>query len=248
MARALAGIALWLVAAGASAAERLPEVPCGGAGFPVAAAFGAPPAVQVVARGEAGRRWPPPACAGWQGDGFRMLVALSGHVRAAGGADDLLARFGAVSRLPEQRVRTDERLVTAAHALDAPKGAPRGDFTPDELRAAPRFYSESGTFASSAVAYRLEVREATADRLVVAIENVGPMRKLVFDLFDPGELQSLFVLQRDAGDVWTYYHLMRTREGASALTEGHEASYANRALALFRHYAGASETPVTWWR
>jgi hypothetical protein len=89
---------------------------------------------------------------------------------------------------------------------------------------------------------------------VVAIENVDVMRRLMFDLFDPGELQSLFVLERDTGresaggDVWTYYHLMRTRDGASALTEGHDAAYANRALALFRHYAGDAAAPVTWWR
>jgi hypothetical protein len=98
------------------------------------------------------------------------------------------------------------------------------------------------------VTQRLQVREATPDRVVVAIENVDPMRKLMFDLFDPGELQSLFVLEREPDDVWTYYHLMRTRDGASALTEGHAASYANRALALFRHYAGDSAVPVTWWR
>jgi hypothetical protein len=249
----VAAFSAGLSVAASAAGERLPEPPCGSAAWPAPAALGAPPAVAVVARGERALRWRPPACAGWEGDGFRMVVALAGRITVPGGADAVLARFGAVSRLPEQRVRGDERLVTAAHALDAPKGPSRGDFAPAELRTAPRFFSEAGTFASSAVTHRLQVREASADRIVIAIENVDAMRKLMFDLFDPGELQSLFVLERDreggsGGDVWTYYHLMRTREGASALTEGHDASYANRALALFRLYAGAAETPVTWWR
>jgi hypothetical protein len=247
-------VLLLVLASGAVAVERLPMPPCGAAAWPPAAALGAPPAVDVVARGGQALRWPPPACAGWEGDGFRMVVALSGRLTIAGGADAVLARFGAVSQLPAQRVRAGERLVTEAHALAAPKGAPRGDFAPDELRAAPRFFSETGTFASGAVTYRLQVREADPDRVVIAIENVDPMRKMMFDLFDPGELQSLFVLERDAGeknggsdDVWTYYHLLRTRESASALTEGHAAAYANRALALFRHYAGDAEIPVAWW-
>jgi hypothetical protein len=241
---------LLLSMGGAGAVEHLPQPPCGAAAWPQPAALGAPPAVEVLARGGQPVRWRPPACAGWEGDGFRMVVALSGRIVLPGGADAVLARFGAVSRLPEQRVRADERLVTEAHALAAPRGAARGDFAPDELRAAARFFSETGTFASGAVTYRLQVREARADRVVIAIENVDPMRKMMFDLFNPGELQSLFVLERDpgAGDVWTYYHLMRTRDGASALTEGHDAAYANRALALFRHYAGDAAVPVTWWR
>ncbi|MBV8165873.1 MAG: hypothetical protein JO021_03700 [Alphaproteobacteria bacterium] len=177
-----------------------------------------------------------------------MVVALSGRIVLPGGADAALARFGAVSRLPAQRVRGDEALVTEAHALAAPGGPARGDFSPEELRGAPRFYSESGTFASNAVTYRLQVREAGADRVVIAIENVDAMRRMMFGLFDPGELQSLFVLEREHGDVWTYYHLLRTRDGASALTEGHDAAYANRALALFRFYAGDAAVPVTWWR
>jgi len=75
------------------------------------------------------------------------------------------------------------------------------------------------------------------------------MRKMMFELFDPASCSRCSCSSATPrGDVWTYYHLMRTRDGASALTEGHDAAYANRALALFRHYAGNAAVPVTWWR
>jgi len=200
--------------------------------------------------------WPPPACTGWQGDGFRMLVGLAGRFRLAGGPDEVLARFGAVSRLAGMRywsVSTEkwQPLVTEAHALDGPNGARRPDFSAAELRAGARFLSETGSFTSGAVTYRLELREATAERLVVTVENTTVMHHLLINLFDPGELQSLYVLEHESGDVWTYYALTRTRETANVLTEGHAASYVNRAMAMFRNYAGdgaEAETPVAWWR
>jgi hypothetical protein len=240
-----AGLALW---AGALRADSLPLPPCGAPAVPAPAALAAAPAVQVEAKRNADSRWTPPACTGWHADGFRMLVALSGRFRLVGGANAALARFGAVSHLTGLRywsVSTNQwqPLVTEAHALDGPRGAQRPDFSPAELRAGPQFSSETGSFTSGAVIYRVEVREATDARLVITVENVTPMRRLMIDLFDPGELQSLYVLEREADDIWTYYSL--------TLTEGHDASYANRALALFQHYAGgagAAALPVAWWR
>jgi hypothetical protein len=246
-----AGVAL---ATGSASADRLPEPPCGASAWPAPAALDTPPAVAVAMRGGRDLRWPPPPCAGWQGDDFRMLVALAGRFRIQGGVEALLERLGAVSRLPEIRFwsvsgRAWKPLVIEAHALDGARGARRQDFSPDELRGAARFFSETGSFTSGAVTYRMTVREATAARLVVVVENVGVVRRLLVDLFDPGELQSLYVLEREGPDVWTYYSLTRTRDTASALTEGHQASYVNRAMALFRHYAGyGADVSVAWWR
>jgi hypothetical protein len=251
MALGAAGVVL---AAGSVRAERLPEAPCGAAARPAPAAVDAAPAVTLVARAGRDVRWAPPACTGWQGDGFRMLVALAGRFRFGGDGDTLLARFGAVSRLTEVdywSITTGawKRLVTEAHALDGARGARRADFAADELRRTPGFFSEISGFVTSAVTYRVTVREATNDRLVVVVENTSAMRELMVDLFDPGELQSLYVLERESPAVWTYYSLTRTRDTASALTEGHAASYVNRAMALFRHHAGdGADLSVTWWR
>ncbi|MBV8165874.1 MAG: hypothetical protein JO021_03705, partial [Alphaproteobacteria bacterium] len=55
---------LVIVSSGAGAVERLPQPPCGAAAWPQPAALGAPPAVEVLARGDQPVRWRPPACAG----------------------------------------------------------------------------------------------------------------------------------------------------------------------------------------
>jgi hypothetical protein len=239
-------------------ADPMPQPPCGGApAVPALAALDEPPSVQVVAAGERAARWPSPTCTGWHGDGYRMLVALAGRFRLAETEDALLARFGAVSRLADTRywsvsTKRWQKLVTQAQALDGPTGAPRGDFSAAELRSGARYFSETGTFTSGPVTYRIELREATDTRLVIAVENVGVMSRLMINLFDPGELQTLYVIERGSGDVWSYYSLTRTRETASVLTAGHDASYVNRAMALFAHFAGgvadSTPLPVAWWR
>jgi hypothetical protein len=52
-----------------------------------------------------------------------------------------------------------------------------------------------------------------------------------------GSAISLFLQQAGPG-VWGYYSLAATKVGASALTGGHEASFINRAAALYEHFAG----------
>jgi hypothetical protein len=88
------------------------------------------------------------------------------------------------------------------------------------------------------VVYRLRVRETAPDRLVVETENVSSVRYLLLPLAGPGDLQALYFLERRSANEWGYYSLARTGAGTSSLTEGHEASYVNRAVALFRHLAG----------
>ena len=85
----------------------------------------------------------------------------------------------------------------------------------------------------------MRVLESGPDRIVVATENVTPIRLTVVTLFQPGALQTVQVLQRLAPGSWGYYGLSRTTEdGTSTLAAGHPASYVNRAAALFRFVAG----------
>ena len=57
-------------------------------------------------------------------------------------------------------------------------------------------------------------------------------------LAGPGDLQWLYFLERRSPDESACSSLARTGAGANSLTQGHEASYVNRAAALFRHFAG----------
>ena len=91
---------------------------------------------------------------------------------------------------------------------------------------------------SGTAVYRMRVAEASADRLVVEVENVSIMRYLFVTLFHPGEMQSVYFLDRESENVWRYYSIARTGRGASRLATGHETSSINRAVAFYRFLAG----------
>jgi hypothetical protein len=214
-----------------------------------AAAPDAAPAVVQVWQAGQGPRWTPPACTGWAagpGQGFRTLVALAGRIQLVGSADQALDRFGAISLLRGVRYWSTSDgawrpLVSSASALDAPDlGRRRADFTAAELRSGrDAYFVQHDSRSSGDVVYRMRVLEGGADRIVVATENVSPVRLMVVTLFQPGALQAVHILQRLSPTSWGYYGLSRTTEdGSSSLAGGHEASYVNRAAALYRFVAG----------
>lgn len=176
-----------------------------------------------------------------------MLVAVAGSFSAGGSSDDLLKRFGAISGLEgvqywsvtEGGWRT---LITHATALEGPDLArPRKDFTVAEMKVgSDRYFAQSDNRASRDVLYRMQVRQAGPDRLVIAIENMSAVRRLLIPLFEPGDLQSVHYLERKGPGVWTYYGLAWARENVPVLRMP-EASYANRALALYRHFTGTPD-------
>jgi hypothetical protein len=119
---------------------------------------------------------------------------------------------------------------------------PRGDFSVAEMRARRDLYFyQNDTRPTGGAVYRIRVHEVERDRLVVAVENVTAVKLLLVTLFAPGTLQSVYFLDRLSPDegVWGYYSLTRNAAPmASSLVGGHEASYLNRAVALYRHVAG----------
>ena len=64
------------------------------------------------------------------------------------------------------------------------------------------------------------------------------MRYSFVTLFHPGEMQSIYFLDRESADVWRYYSIARTGRNASRLAAGHESSSINRAVAFYRSLAG----------
>jgi hypothetical protein len=61
---------------------------------------------------------------------------------------------------------------------------------------------------------------------------------LFVTLFHPGEVQSIYFLDRESDNVWRYYSIARTGRNTSRLTTGHESSSINRAVAFYRSLAG----------
>ncbi|MFM2041969.1 MAG: hypothetical protein RLY86_545 [Pseudomonadota bacterium] len=218
----------------------------------------APPVLRLWTKD---KHWRPPACTGWGDPGFQVLMDLAGTIRGPGEMGALLDRLGAISTMEGLRYWSTRRkrwevLITDAAALSGPAAdLRRADFTAGELTAgAPVHFVQEDNRSGETMVYRLTLREVTADRLVVAVDNVTPAAKLIFTMADPGSLQALHILERlpgspnaDAaagapGGLWSYRMLSRTSLGASSLFAGRTPSLANRAMALYRFVAGIPDT------
>jgi hypothetical protein len=132
-----------------------------------------------------------------------------------------------------------QTLIVSAHALTGPQPSRRRqDFTLGEMTQGKVFYLEQTDNLSGASTYRMRIAEASADRLVFDVENVGAIRYLFLTLFDPGQMQWIYFLDRESEDVWRYYGIVRTGRNASRLATEHESSSINRAVAFYRTLAG----------
>jgi hypothetical protein len=215
-----------------SAAADLPGVPC--AGKPALPPYSDPVSVRTWSTADL-QGWTPPACLRWPRSRFRLVVALAGRFSHQGGADSLLARFGAVSALSGLRYWsvTDK----AWRVLITRAGSRSGhDFTAQEMkRGTDLLFEEEDSRSSGAVSYRMRVLESTPDRIVIETENVSPVKAFLMTLFPPGSLRASYVLERQAPGTWGFYGISATGAEASVLAS---ASYINRAAALYRHFIG----------
>lgn len=241
---AIAMLALGIAAMPARAADASPRLPCGAAPLPAMAEPGAAPNVLALS-GKPAQDWQPPGCTGWTTAGFDVVVAVAGSFRLDGEIDELLARVGAVSAKKGVRYwsTTDKAwhpLVTEAYALsDADPAHKRADFTPAQLtKGQSMYYAQSDNRSAGKTVYRERVLAADRDRLVMSSENLTPVKKMMLTLFDAGDLQAVYFIERRAPGVWGFYSLTRTRMASSMLPTGGEASYINRAVAVYRHIAG----------
>lgn len=170
-----------------------------------------------------------------------MIVSVAGSFENAGGARGILTRFGEVSKLLLVRYwsTTDQQwrpLVLAATALTTrDSGQPRNDFTDAELLSGQDVYfSQRDSRGAGEVVYRMRVRESTPARLVIETENVTAVRWLTMTLLKPGGLRASYFFRERSRGVWAYHSLTRIAEG-SWLIAGHDSSYINRVVALYRY-------------
>ena len=188
--------------------------------------------------GKAAREWLAAGCTGWTTSGFDVLVAVAGSFRHEGEIDELLARIGAISAKSNVRYwSTTEKswrpLVTEAFALSGPDAAlKRADFSAAQFtKGQSLHFAQSDNRSSGKTVYRDRVLVSDRDRLVFASENLTPVKKMMLTLFDAGDMQAIYFLERRAPGVWNFYSLTRTRMASSLLPTGGDASYINRAVA-----------------
>ena len=227
-------------------AQSGPQPPCGMDPVPAYPALDNSPAVQFWSESTFGHDWKPPACTGWSEVGFSTLVTTVARFRYASGAEGLLRRIGAISELEGMRYWSTthkqwQTLIVDSHAVTAARpNQPRQDFAPDEMQEGKVLYLEQADNLSGAANYRMHIAEVSADRLVFDVENVSTMRYFLFTLFHPGEMQSIYFLDRESESVWRYYSIARMGPNASRLAAGpgHAASSINRAVAFYRSLVG----------
>jgi hypothetical protein len=249
--RVLLAITLAFALAGGAAAGQDPVPPCVGANpYPDFAPVDAPPAVQVISRNDLAA-WKPAPCIGWEAKDDGVLVALAGSFHFNRTTDELLKRFGAISSLKNLQYWsvTDggwQTLITSASALDSPDGGhSRGDFTLAVMKSGKDLYfAQQDNRTSEEVVYRMKVSDLSADGFTVAVENVTPVRSFMLTLFDPGDLQSVHFVKRESPGVFRFYGLAFAGESLASSLALPEASYVNRALALYGHLSGTKVAPV----
>jgi hypothetical protein len=232
-----------------------PQPPCGGEELiPPFPGLDDAAIVKSWSKPDLGRDWKPPACTGWAVAGFTTLVTIAARFRSRSEAEGLLRHIGAISEFAGMRYwsTTHKRwqtLIVDAQALtDLQSGQRREDFTSDEMREGRVFYFEQVDNLSGKGIYRMHIVEASKDRLVFDIENVSTMRYHFIPIFHPGEMQSIYFLDRESDDVWRYYSIVRTGKNANGLIAGNEASSVNRAVAFYRYLVGIptdQEPPAT---
>ena len=221
-----------------------PQPPCGAEPIPPYPSLDASVFVESWSVPNFGRDWRPPACTGWTEVGFTTLVTTVARFRYASEAEGLLRHIGAISERAGVRYWSTthkqwQTLVVDAYAVtDSQSGQRREDFRPDEMKAGKELYFEQADNLSGKAVYRMHIAEASADRVVFDIQNVSTMRYFFLTIFHPGDVQSIYFLDRESDGVWRYYSIVRTGRGANRRLTGNESSSINRAVAFYRHLAG----------
>ncbi len=225
-------------------AQSGPQPPCGEDPVPPYPGLDHSPIVKFWSASDFGQDWKPPACTSWAAAGFATLVTTVARFRYASGAEGLLRHIGAKSQLAGMRYwsTTHKRWQTLiVDAYASPSAQPtqrRKDFTPDEMQEGTVLYFEQVDNLSGKAIYRMHITKSSEDRLVFDVENVSIIRYFSVTLFHPGEVQSIYFLNRESANVWRYYSIARTGRNASRLATGHESSSINRAIAFYRSLVG----------
>jgi hypothetical protein len=182
---------------------------------------------------------------GWTTRQASLLVAGAGRFRQGGDIEHLLQRLATVSNLMTIRYWSVSRerwnnLVEQSYALrNKDPHSRRADFSPAELRPGnDLYYWQNGSNRLEKAVYRLQLLTRQADRVVFEVENVSPVRLFFVTLFQPGDLQVQYVLERESATVWRYYSLFRASGGINLLVDRYKRSYMNRTAAMFRYLAG----------
>ena len=221
-----------------------PRLPCGVEATPAYPAVNEAPIAKSWREAELGRAWKPSECAHWTEAGFTSLITVSARFSYNRESTALLGRLGAISERAGIRYwsTTHQRwqtLIVEAHALtNGQDGQRRADFGAEEMKAGNTLYFEQADNLTGKATYRMQIAESSASRIVFKVENVSTMRFAFIPVLHPGDMQSIYFLDREAEGVWRYYGMVRTGVNANKRIAANEASAINRSVAFYRFIAG----------
>jgi hypothetical protein len=251
MAKTLAGVrgswlllAVALTSAVAMASDRAAQPGCMSSGVPpVYAPLNAPPLAQATRVSDGGT---PPAGASCfeKSDSAATWITVASTIRTSNSANAFIERFGSISTLSTVRYWsvTEKKwrpMVTSASAITgANSRLPRADYSRADLVAGEdRYYSVTDSRSGRAVAYRLRLLQSQPTDLLMETANVDAIRQWGITVYAPGGLHTLYFLKKQSPDVWDYYSITRILPD-TFLAAGHDKSFINRAVALYRHIVG----------
>ena len=203
--------------------QLVPQPPCGADPIPPYPGLNDLAIVKSWFKSDFGPDWKPPACTGWAEVGFTTLVTIAARFPHTSESGGLLRHIGAISELAGMRYwsithQQWRTLIVDAYALTGSQsGQWREDSSSDEMKEGKVPYFEQVDNLSGKAIYRMHIVEASASRLVFDVENVSTMRYFFIPILHPGELQSMYFLDRESDNVWRYYSIVRTGKYANGL-------------------------------
>jgi hypothetical protein len=196
--------------------------------------------------------WSPPDCTGWPAGPTKVLLAAAGRFELDTDSAELVARLTRIAALTDlvywsASRETWRKLFEEAVALSGPdEDMRRADFTANDFVPGADLHhwlEEDNPVAG--VVYRMYVHERTPERLVFEIVNETSLRASLLvlrtEIAAPGEYRQLYYIEREGGNTWRFYSLVRLGEARSLLGTS-AANYRNRAEAFFRYLAGTDMT------
>jgi hypothetical protein len=227
---------------------RGPKPPCSNEVNPRYPDLDRPVALKSWSAAEVGREWEPPTCLSWDSNGFTTLVTTVATFRSQAEEAGFLHNFGAISQWKGLRYwsvthKQWRTLITDGYALSAPQGGQRrADFAANEMAQGNVLYFEQENNLTGKGTYRMQIARASNDHIEIKIDNASAIRYLLVPVLHTGDLQSVYFLDRESGDNWRYYSIVRTGKSASRLLAGNGSSAINRTVAAYRHIVGIPDT------
>lgn len=189
-----------------------------------------------------------PRCPGWADEPFLVIVVTAARFTHTAGVIGLQNRVGGITALAGIRYWSTTRkiwrnLFEEARALTSAAGLTgRDNFQPAEVTpgASLAFWVKERSPMDEMV-YRAKILKKSDHVLSFMVDNLRPVRLLFQDFLARGDYQSYFQFRRMGGSNWTYYNVLRIAGSGGLLSlalSQSEASYINRAEAMYRYFAG----------